>query len=100
MGSRGSGGSGAGPGGRKSRAWVDQVTYQRLTIGAEAGMQNLGKTIVYPMTGDGPNCTLAQRKLLLLGRSSPSLGPGGQGSCSRASSALLSPHPSHGARNL
>lgn len=36
------------PGGRKSR--VDQVTYQQLTIGTEAGMQNLGKTIVYPMT--------------------------------------------------
>lgn len=36
------------PGGRKPR--VDQVTYQQLTIGTEAGMQNLGKTIVYPMT--------------------------------------------------
>lgn len=38
------------PGGRKSQAWVDQITYQQLTIGSEAGMQNLGKTIVYPMT--------------------------------------------------
>lgn len=46
----GSGGRGTHPGGRKSRAWVDQVIYQRLTIGAEAGMQNLGKTIVYPVT--------------------------------------------------
>lgn len=38
------------PGGRKPRAWVDQVTYQQSTIGTEVGMQNLGKTIVYPMT--------------------------------------------------
>lgn len=45
MGSRGSGGSGAHPGGRKSGAWVDQVTYQRLTIVQRLGCKTLERQL-------------------------------------------------------